>query len=362
MIYVINIKLFVTFLLRNKGKSMIRLDRRGLSPVIGAIILIAVTVAVSVVVASWLGGITLGFMSNAEQATITNVNFNNSTAVTVSVRNAGSSTVSISSAAIDGNTATMTPVAFSIDKGSVAFLVLTGTTFNNGEKYSIKLLTAKGNTVLFVVEANLPVILNPVDDGWHYSKSHVINSQSGAGIGYQIRIMVHFGSGTDSGENVYLNGKCQADFDDIRFTSSDGTTLLDYWLESSTTEEAVFWVRLTDNLDVSSSTIYIIYGNNAVGSLSNGHNTFPALFTDFDGDSLPEGWQVDSNTFGTISVEDSLLKLTGDPSSSGSWKYLGVKTSSPVWGNDQALMYRIDSINYYPNNNRHLWYLRRRSN
>lgn len=337
--------------------AAIRKNRKALHPVIGAIVLIAVTVAVSVVVAAWMGGLSIGFMGNAEQVTITNVQFNNSTSVTLSVRNAGTSTVSVSSAAIDGNTAMMTPATFSVDKGSVAFLVLTGTTFNSGEKYSFKLVTAKGNTVLFIAEANLPVAIDPVDDGWHFSKSHVINSQSGAGIGYQTRIVVHFGSGSDSGENVYLNGKCQADFDDIRFTSSDGTTLLDYWLESSNGEEAVFWVRLTDNLDVSSSTIYVLYGNSAVGSLSNGHNTFPALFTDFEGDSLPDGWQVDGNTFGTMSVEDSLLKLTGDPASSGSWKYLGVKTTSPVWGNDQALMYRIDSINYYPDNNRHLWYL-----
>jgi hypothetical protein len=81
------------------------------------------------------------------------------------------------------------------------------------------------------------------------------------------------------------------------------------------------------------------------------------LFTDFEGDSLPEGWQVDGNTFGSMSIENSLLKLTGDAGSSGSWKYRGVKTSSPVWGNDQALMYHIEATNYYPNNNRHLWYL-----
>ncbi len=128
-------------------------------------------------------------------------------------------------------------------------------------------------------------------------------------------------------------------------------------MESSNSEGAVFWVSLTDNLDVFSSTIYVIYGNSAVGSLSNGHNTFPTLFTDFDGNSLPDGWQIDTNTFGTISVENSLLNLTGAAGSSGSWKYMEVKTSSPVWQNDQALMYRVDSINYYSDNNRHLWYL-----
>jgi hypothetical protein len=128
-------------------------------------------------------------------------------------------------------------------------------------------------------------------------------------------------------------------------------------MEYSNGEDAVFWVRLTNDLDISSGTIYIYYGNNAASSVSDSYSTFPVLFTDFEGDSLPEGWQVDGNTFGTMNIEDSLLKLTGEAGSSGSWKQRGVKTSLPVWENDQALMYRVDSINYYPENNRHRWYL-----
>ena len=202
-----------------------------------------------------------------------------------------------------------------------------------------------------------PIQTSTFPSGWQYSKSHVINSQSGAGTGYQIRVVIHSGTGLDLGENVYLNGKCQADFDDIRFTSSDGVTLLDYWMESSDDENAVFWVRLINNLDSSSDTIYVYYGNNAVGSISDGISTFPALFTDFEEDTLPEGWEVDGDTFGAMVIENSLLKLTGEAGFSGSWKQRGVMTTSPVWENERALMYRIDSINYYPNNDRHLWYL-----
>ena len=42
-------------------------------------------------------------------------------------------------------------------------------------------------------------------DSWSYRKSHVINSAAGAGTDYQVKIVVHYGSGADSGENVYLN-------------------------------------------------------------------------------------------------------------------------------------------------------------
>jgi len=67
--------------------------------------------------------------------------------------------------------------------------------------------------------------------GWQYRKSHVIESASGAGTNYQVRIKVHYGSGTDSGEDVYLNSHCRTDFGDVRFTDDDGVTLLDYWIE-----------------------------------------------------------------------------------------------------------------------------------
>ena len=53
----------------------IKKNSKALSPVVASIILIAVTVAVSVVVAAWMGGMTIGLMGNAEQATITNIGF-----------------------------------------------------------------------------------------------------------------------------------------------------------------------------------------------------------------------------------------------------------------------------------------------
>ena len=46
---------------------------KALSPVVASIILIAVTVAVSVVVAAWMGGMTIGLMGSAEQVSVTNV-------------------------------------------------------------------------------------------------------------------------------------------------------------------------------------------------------------------------------------------------------------------------------------------------
>ena len=111
---------------------------------------------------------------------------------------------------------------------------------------------------------------------WNYRKSHVIQNASGAGTNYQIRITVHYGAGTDSGEHVYLNEHCKTDFGDIRFADDDGTTLLDYWMEEKVDSEyAIFWVEVKDDLSSSNATIYIYYGNPSASTTSNGKNTFP---------------------------------------------------------------------------------------
>ena len=101
-------------------------NAKALSPVIATIILIAVTVAVSVVVAAWMGGLTLGFMGNAESASITQATFTNATSVSVTVQNTGSSTVTIKSGNIAGFTnAVSVSGATAIAKGQTGVVVLT---------------------------------------------------------------------------------------------------------------------------------------------------------------------------------------------------------------------------------------------
>ncbi len=119
--------------------------------------------------------------------------------------------------------------------------------------------------------------------GWDYRKSHTINgSPVGLLSDYAVRIVVHYGSGTDSGEDVYLDNNCRVDFEDIRFTGSDGSSPLDYWIEKKTNgDRAIFWLEV-DSIPASpgSNTIYIYYGNSAATTTSNGKNTFD-WFDDF---------------------------------------------------------------------------------
>lgn len=69
--------------------------------------------------------------------------------------------------------------------------------------------------------------------GWGFYKTHTIaGTTAGAQTDYvlhgQLSIVVHYGVGSDSGRDVYLNSKCEADFSDLRFTESTGTTELQY--------------------------------------------------------------------------------------------------------------------------------------
>jgi len=121
---------------------------------------------------------------------------------------------------------------------------------------------------------------------WDFRKSHTIENSTGAGTNYQISIVAHYGSGSDSGKDVYLDSNCKTDFGDIRFTDNDGNTELDYWIEEKTdSDNAIFWVEVKDDLDSSDVTIYIYYGNDAVSTTSNGYNTF-LEFSNFNDGTL----------------------------------------------------------------------------
>ena len=130
----------------NKYFRKFKKNAKALSPVVASIILIAVTVAVSVVVAAWMGGMTIGLMGNAEQASIANIAFGTNQ-IDVLVQNSGSTTVNITQAYVNGAGATITNAQpWSVDKSSATTLHITAT-LSAGTSYQIKLITAKGTQI-----------------------------------------------------------------------------------------------------------------------------------------------------------------------------------------------------------------------
>ena len=132
-------------------------SKKALSPVIATIILIAVTVAVSLAVAAWMGALTFSFMST-EQITYTGYTWTTAggkdTKVTLTVENTGSSTLTIATVELDGNplaTANYTitvggTTQTTLPKGNTATVTITPTHgFTSGIEYNFMIVTAKGN-------------------------------------------------------------------------------------------------------------------------------------------------------------------------------------------------------------------------
>lgn len=184
----------------------------------------------------------------------------------------------------------------------------------NSFKYCVA-FKRNSQTFAQAISSNSFYVLDPwYDSNWTYRKSHDITPSASAGTNYQVQIIVDYGSGSDSGSTVYLDGNCETDFADIRFTDNDEETLLDYWMqEEYDSDNATFWVEVADDLSSSNATIYMYYGNDAVSTTSNGTNTF-IVFDDFNGASLDDQW---TTVDGEIGVSGGYLEVVGTSGTRG---------------------------------------------
>ncbi|OGO40602.1 MAG: hypothetical protein A2Z04_04435 [Chloroflexi bacterium RBG_16_57_9] len=135
-------------------------------------------------------------------------------------------------------------------------------------------------------------------EGWSYRKPVTLSRASGAVTNYQMKLLVGESSGA-AGEDVDCGGLCAADFDDLRFTAADGTTLLDYWIESvsgaTPNQLATVWIEF-DSIGTGATTFYMYYGNSGAAAASNGDNTF-LLFDDFNDGSIDGAKWSNPGTF-----------------------------------------------------------------
>lgn len=121
--------------------------------------------------------------------------------------------------------------------------------------------------------------------GWSYRKPVEITNQGGTVLtDFQVKISL---------DPSFAFDKINPGGSDIRFTASDGTTVLPYWIElwNDATSQATVWVRVP-NIPVAGTTIYIYYGNGTAGSVANGVATF-LFFDDFTSGIIdPLKWSV----------------------------------------------------------------------
>lgn len=166
---------------------------------------------------------------------------------------------------------------------------------------------------------------------WAYRRSIAITGSSGAGAGYQVRILMSYEAGM------------QTDFDDIRFTDIDGDTLLDHWRESYVASAyALFWVKVADNLD-SDRYIFFYFGNSTVSSASNGTATFPNLYDDWTVENMRAAVWDSIDALGSVSwnaagaTHGTILKLEGGAANGRETYSSDYTTAGPM-----ALMFRAN--------------------
>ena len=122
-----------------------RKNAKALSPVVASIILIAVTVAVSIAVAAWMGALSIGFM-DTEQITITNAQFNTTSGtITLTLSNTGTTDVLITSAVVNGDNASVPETSVTKNSEGTDVVVTVTGGVASGSTYQIRLLSAKGN-------------------------------------------------------------------------------------------------------------------------------------------------------------------------------------------------------------------------
>jgi flagellin-like protein len=142
-----------------KQKMKIFRSRKALSPVVASIILIAVTVAVSIAVAAWMGALTLNFTKTENiilpdsSALVWITNGTSTTSgsnVTITIRNGATTLVTVTTVKVNGNAVgtsdTWPETSFSIQPNAqqtVELYMQLG--WSAGSKYRIDFVTSNNN-------------------------------------------------------------------------------------------------------------------------------------------------------------------------------------------------------------------------
>ncbi len=124
-------------------------SRKALSPVVASIILIAVTVAVSIAVAAWMGALSFNFMAT-EQGQVTNLQFDSiAGTITVTFQNTGTTPITVNEVWVNGvQTAAGNPATpITVGGNSISTIVI-NTAVTQGYQYEVKLVSAKGNAFM----------------------------------------------------------------------------------------------------------------------------------------------------------------------------------------------------------------------
>lgn len=161
--------------------------------------------------------------------------------------------------------------------------------------------------------------------GWIYRRPITINNTQNSNTLTDYQVLV-----TLDTESLISAGKMRSDCGDIRFTDSDGGTLLSYWIESGcNTTNTKIWVKVPEIPASSTKTIYVYYGNSDATTTSSGTSTF-LFFDDFEDADISDWSQT--NLYGTVSYSVvsnnvSYVVKQGPSSYTSGYRYKNISVS-----------------------------------
>src|ERR1700730_1158205 len=133
-----------------------------------------------------------------------------------------------------------------------------------------------------------------LDSAWTYRSAVTVSNPGGTTLtAYQVHVVL-----TSSFDFT----KAQSNGSDIRFTNSDGVTLLPFWIEgwNPASSSASLWVNVP-SIPSAGTTLYMYYGNSMAVSASNGNATFD-FFDDFSSGSIDSSkWTASGGTWSIVS-------------------------------------------------------------
>lgn len=137
--------------------------------------------------------------------------------------------------------------------------------------------------------------------GWTYRKLITVTNNEGSElVGYQSRVSL---------DGSFPWGHVKSDGSDIRFTMSDGTSDIAFWIESWTyNSSATIWVKIP-SIPVSGTAVYLYYDNSSATSAANGNTTFE-FFDDFETSTTTYGYYTLSEFPSTPLVKDQTWEET----------------------------------------------------
>ncbi|HQI92890.1 MAG TPA: DUF2341 domain-containing protein, partial [Candidatus Dojkabacteria bacterium] len=142
------------------------------------------------------------------------------------------------------------------------------------------LVIAGGTVAYYLTTQDSPETLGWMNSSWLYRRSVSVPNSGSALINEDVLIVVDTAA-------LVTAGKLQSDCDDLRFTDSDETTGIPYWVEGGcNTTTTQIWARIP-SLPSGGKTIYMYYGN---AEAINAEESWNGQFTLLADTTCPTGW------------------------------------------------------------------------